>query len=79
MRLPDLKFIILKDFKQINQQEFFMKQEILLGKSFLDISLKDVNEVQKALSNYHENDHQEENSIMDNLVHDDQMRIRIIQ
>ena len=55
-----------------------MKQEILLGKSMCDISLKDVNEVQKALSNYHENDHEEENSIMDNLVHGDQMRIRII-
>jgi len=45
MRIPDLKVLILGNYQQQKEKEFFLKQEILLGKSICDLNLNNVDEI----------------------------------
>ena len=67
MRIPDLKILILSNYQQQKQQEFFLKQEILLGKSICDLNLNNVDEIQYALDNHHENQERKYYSIIESL------------
>lgn len=51
MILPDLKYLVFNTFEQIKQTDFFSKHEILLGKSLFDFSIKNTDDIQKALEN----------------------------
>lgn len=41
MRIPDLSYIVLNSFKNLQQQDFFKSQALLLGKTIADMSLSD--------------------------------------
>lgn len=43
MKLPDLGNLVLNSYDDISKREFFIKQEILHGKSFCDISINEPN------------------------------------
>ena len=52
MRIPDLSFVTLNDFADIKKQDFFRTQEMLLGKSIMEICLSDPESVKEALTSY---------------------------
>ena len=52
MRRPDLEYILLNTFQNLKENDFFVSQEMLLGKSICDISLSDPRSVREALANY---------------------------
>jgi len=54
MRAPDLEFLTLNDFEDTKRSDFFRTQEILFGKSIMDINLSEPDSVRVALDNYSE-------------------------
>ena len=52
MRTPDLEFLTLNDFNDIKNSDFFRIQEILYGKSIMDICLSDPEAIKTALHQY---------------------------
>ena len=64
MRIPDLKLLVQSSFEVQKKEEFFMQQEILLGKSICDLYLDNPDEVEKAL------DYTKSNNMLDiNTLH----------
>ena len=49
MRIPDLKLLVQNSYEIQKKEEFFMQQEVLLGKSICDLNLENAEEVEKAL------------------------------
>jgi len=52
MRSTDLKYLIMNDFEKIKRKDFFRCQELLLGKSFMDVCLSDPIAIFEALKYY---------------------------
>ena len=50
MRTPDLEFLALNDFDDIKKSDFFRMQEILYGKSIMDICLSDPEAIRESLN-----------------------------
>jgi hypothetical protein len=49
MRIPDLEYVALNSFEELQAKNFFQSQEILQGKSICEISLSDCESVEHGL------------------------------
>lgn len=71
MRIPDLKMLVLSNYQKQKRKEFFLKQEILHGKSICDLNLNNVDEIQQALDIHHDNQERKFYSIIESLSEND--------
>ena len=74
MRTPDLEFLTLNDFEDIKRSDFFRTQEILFGKSVMDICLSDSDSVRDALNFFNHKNVYNKGSIMEMITKGDQVR-----
>lgn len=75
MLLPDFWHILSIDFKYMKENYIFHRNQILQGKTILDICITDNEFVQQGLKKYRENT-RHENSILDQILFDDKLRER---
>ena len=78
MKIPNLGKHVLNSFEDIKKKEFFLKQEVLKGKSFCDICIAEPNLIKESLIR---KDHQimrPVGSIIDLLCVGDRNRISIM-
>lgn len=52
MRIPDLSYIVLNSFKDLQRKDFFKSQALLLGKTIAEMSLSDAESMKDALDNW---------------------------
>jgi len=74
MRTPDLEFITLNDFDEIQDSDFFRTQEMLVGKSIMEICIIHTDAILHALSNYDPENENLQGSIIQLICKDDQVR-----
>ena len=79
MRRPDLEYILLNTFQNLKENDFFVSQEMLLGKSICDISLSDPRSVREALANYKQDKSNINCSIVFELIKGDELRKEAFQ
>lgn len=74
MRTPDLEFLVLNDFDDIKRSDFFRTQEILFGKSVMDICLSDSEAVRDALVHFNVDNEFHNGSIAERMTKGDHVR-----
>ena len=74
MRIPDLGFITLNDFNDIKKSDFFRTQELMMGKSIMDICLSDPDTIKDALIDFDPDNDNLEGSVMSVICEDDIIR-----
>lgn len=74
MRIPDLSYIVLNSFKNLQQQDFFKSQALLLGKTIADMSLSDAESMQDALGKWETQKLGDNGSMIEMIASGDQVR-----
>ena len=74
MRTPDLEFIALNDFDGVKASDFFRAQELLHGKSIMDICLSDPQSIRQALNTTEFDQEMLQGSIMETICVGDPIR-----
>jgi len=74
MRIPDLNFLMLNNFDTIKKNEFFRTQEVLFGKSIMEICMSAPESISAALKNFKDEFEDLENSVIHNVTSGDKVR-----
>ena len=74
MRTPDLAFLTLNEFSDVKETDFFRHQELLKGKSIMEICLSNPDSVKHALANFEGIDEELQGSIIRIICQDDDVR-----
>ena len=74
MRTPDLEFLVLNDFEDIKDSDFFKMQEILFGKTIMDICLSDPEAIRESLHHFEKTNDNLKGTIIAMLTDGDEVR-----
>ena len=74
MRIPTLSYIMLKNFDDIKNEDFFQSQELLKGKSICEICINDPYSVTMAVENWEKFSKEQSGSIIHSISSSDKVR-----